>query len=77
MSDLEAKAGAVLNWAPHAIPVPAEKRASCDRWGAGAGVPGAGAAPPPKKSKKKKRDETPEERKARKKAKKAKKAARE
>ena len=65
MSDLEAKAGAALNWAPHHIPVPAEQRAGCDRWGAGAG------------KKKKKRDETPEERKARKKAKKAKKAARE
>ena len=65
LSDLEAKAGAALNWAPHHIPVPAEIRAGCDRWGAGAG------------KKKKKRDETPEERKARKKAKKAKKAARE
>ena len=65
LSDLEAKAGAALNWAPHIIPVPAEVRAGCDRWGAGAG------------KKKKKRDETPEERKARKKAKKAKKAARE
>ena len=73
LSDLEAKAGAALNWAPHIIPVPAEVRAGCDRWGAGAGGAGAGAAPPPKKSKKKKRDETPEERKARKKAKKAKK----
>ena len=67
LSDLEAKAGAALNWAPHHIPVPAETRAGCDLWGAGAG----------RKSKKKKRDETPEERKARKKAKKAKKAARE
>ena len=55
-----------MNWAPHVIPVPAETRAGCDLWGAGAGTA-------PKKSKKKKRDETPEERKARKKAKKAKK----
>ena len=60
MSDLEANAGAALNWAPHVIPVPAEVRAGCDLWGAGAG-----------KKRKKKRDETPEERKARKKAKKA------
>ena len=59
LSDLEAKAGAALNWAPHVILVPAEQRAACDRWGAGAG------------KKKKKRDETTEERKARKKAKKA------
>ena len=63
MSDLEAKAGAALSWAPHIIPIPAEQTAGCDLWGAGAG----------RKSKKKKRDETPEERKARKKAKKAKK----
>ena len=49
LSDLEAKAGAALNWAPHIIPVPAEQRAGWHRWGAGAG------------KKKKKRDDTPEE----------------
>jgi len=80
LSDLEAKAGAALNWAPHILPVPAETRAGCDLWGAGAGVAKGGSggasateAAVGKKSKKKKRDETPEERKARKKAKKAKK----
>ena len=39
LSDLEAKAGAALNWAPHIIPVPAERGASTI---AGARAPGPG-----------------------------------
>ena len=67
LSALEAQAGVALGWAAHAKPAPAEERAGCDLWGAGAGAAApakpsaepdgdAAMAPAVEKKKKKKKD---------------------